>query len=253
MPDAGLPPRRQAVPKDPFDQASAILTRLTGNIAQLRKLVAEMGTAKDSAGLRSRLRALREESSQAAQDSMQIIQSRSSQPLSPPEKRRLAKLTEQQKMVITEFQTVEREYLSKERQYAPPAPPQDTRSVGQGEVRLMMHDDEDVQRQALQSRYQVDRENAQELAAAQRDLVMLSGMVMEVNQMVREQGIMVDELEANTVDASANVDFGTDELAKAREYQRAYRCKCCICWTIVFVIVAAVVIGLVVHFTKGNS
>jgi len=63
-------PRRQVAGKDPFDQASSILTRLNGNIVQMRKLILDIGTAKDSATLRGRLRSLREESTQDAKESM---------------------------------------------------------------------------------------------------------------------------------------------------------------------------------------
>lgn len=96
---------------------------------------------------------------------------------------------------------MEREYLAKEKSFPLQAgavsQPQQRVTAHQvgyrapqpvDEIRLVVEDDDDRgQQMSAATRATIDRENAAELAAAQRDLVMLSGMVMEVNQMVRDQ------------------------------------------------------------------
>lgn len=60
---------------------------------------------------------------------------------------------------------------------------------------------------------------------------------------------MVDEIEANTDVAADNTTEGTSQLGKARELLRSYRCKCCILWTIIFIIIAIIVVSVTVKLT----
>eukprot|EP00698_Gefionella_okellyi_P020479 TRINITY_DN6433_c0_g1_i1.p1 TRINITY_DN6433_c0_g1~~TRINITY_DN6433_c0_g1_i1.p1 ORF type:complete len:260 (-),score=56.81 TRINITY_DN6433_c0_g1_i1:194-973(-) len=251
-----------ARPRGELEQAADLLTKLTGNLAQLRRGIQEIGTPRDGPAVRSRLRSVREQSSTSLQEVMAILQRKQKVPLDGMEKRKLGKVLEQQKAVVTDYQVVEREYLAKEKSFplqASSAQQSQQRVSAQQvgyqppneDIRVQMYEEENQGRQlSAATRQTIDRENAAELAAAQRDLVMLSGMVMEVNQMVRDQGILVDEIEANTDVAADNASAGTSELGKAREYLKSYRCKCCILWTIIFIIIGVIVTAVAVKLSQ---
>lgn len=61
---------RDARPRGDLEQAADLLTKLNGNLAQLRRGIQEIGTPRDGPAVRSRLRSVREQSSAALQEVM---------------------------------------------------------------------------------------------------------------------------------------------------------------------------------------
>eukprot|EP00698_Gefionella_okellyi_P005922 TRINITY_DN15350_c0_g1_i1.p1 TRINITY_DN15350_c0_g1~~TRINITY_DN15350_c0_g1_i1.p1 ORF type:complete len:276 (+),score=61.04 TRINITY_DN15350_c0_g1_i1:38-829(+) len=259
--DDAAPRRQPAAGKDDVSRAGETVQRLTSNVANFKKLVGDMGTAKDTTNLRSRLRQTREATTKLAKEAQQLV---SKQSADQAEMRRLTKIREMFQAAIKELQTVEKVYMTNEKQMALPQEAPGSMTVdnplrggghrasditAEGDVQLQMVADKAVS----DTRSTISNENAAELRAAAADLAMLQTMVKDVSVMLDEQRIHVDAIEANTSQSADNTAAGTDELAKAREYQAAYRKKCCILWTIIIILVAVIVIAIAVPLAKKNQ
>jgi len=252
--------RAPAKPKDDLATAADLVTRLTQNVAQMKKLVADMGTLKDTTHLRTRLRQAREANTRLAKEAMTILQRKQQSPMESRDKARFQKILETHQAAIKELSSVEKLYAANEKSM--PAPleavvvdnPMRSPSYKQGMMGATAESDVQLefaaQQKVQETRNTIQTENAQELRAAAADLQMLQSMALDVAQMVNQQGEMVNEMVSNIDTAAGNVEDGTDELRKAREYQAAYRKKCCICWTIVFILVAVIIIAIAVPLAK---
>ena len=64
------PAGRQQPPKDALELAGEGVTRLVQNVAQFKKLLADMGTPRDTTNLRARLKQTREQTTKLASETL---------------------------------------------------------------------------------------------------------------------------------------------------------------------------------------
>lgn len=88
---------------------------------------------------------------------------------------------------------------------------------------------------------QLIRERNREIREIETAVVEVGQIFQDLAAMVNEQGVMVDNIEANISSSVAATDEGVRELESAEEYQIKARKKCIII-TIILVVVAAVVV-----------
>ncbi|KPP79778.1 hypothetical protein Z043_100602, partial [Scleropages formosus] len=87
-----------------------------------------------------------------------------------------------------------------------------------------------------------ERENA--IRQLESDITDINDIFKDLAMMVHEQGEMIDSIEANVESADVHVQSGTQQLARAADYQRKSRRKICI--LIIILVVVAVVLGLII-------
>uniref|UniRef100_A0A3Q2TQ61 Syntaxin-7 n=1 Tax=Fundulus heteroclitus TaxID=8078 RepID=A0A3Q2TQ61_FUNHE len=87
-----------------------------------------------------------------------------------------------------------------------------------------------------------ERESA--IRQLESDITDINDIFKDLGMMVHEQGDMIDSIEANVESADTNIQAGTQQLARAADYQRSSRKKMCILMVVLAVV--AVVIGLII-------
>lgn len=88
------------------------------------------------------------------------------------------------------------------------------------------------------------QERESSIRQLESDITDINDIFKDLGMMVHEQGDMIDSIEANVETADVNVQRGTQQLARAADYQRSSRKKICI--LMVVLAIAAVVIGLII-------
>ncbi|KAL7851870.1 hypothetical protein SRHO_G00176550 [Serrasalmus rhombeus] len=86
-----------------------------------------------------------------------------------------------------------------------------------------------------------ERETA--IRQLESDITDINEIFKDLAVMVHEQGDMIDSIEANVENAEVNVQSATQQLARAATYQQKSRKKICI--LIVVLVVLAVIVGLI--------
>lgn len=101
---------------------------------------------------------------------------------------------------------------------------------------------EELNRVAAEQEYldgiNVDRSS--EIQKLEQDMLDINSMFRDIAGMVQEQGVLVDTIESNTVEAAKTTEEGVGQIEKAAEYQKKSRRKMC------FILAAAVIILLIV-------
>ncbi|KOB77255.1 Syntaxin, partial [Operophtera brumata] len=98
---------------------------------------------------------------------------------------------------------------------------------------------------------QVSEKMAAHMPRAKRieaDVLDVNQIIQELSTMVNEQSQTVESVESHIEAASANVEAGVDELAKAAEYQRRYRRKMFIFSMIGIVLLILLIVWIVKAF-----
>jgi len=103
--------------------------------------------------------------------------------------------------------------------------------------------------QALQMEEDVDtqilRERQAELAAVESEANEIRVLFNEVNEMVGEQGEMLDQVEGDVENTGGKVSQGVTHLGDAYKYLQSYRRKKCFCIGLIIVFIVAIVLILV--------
>lgn len=118
-------------------------------------------------------------------------------------------------------------------------------------------DDEDENRQKqaqlsrdLQFEQEILVEREQKIRQIEADVLDVNQIMRELGAIVNEQGETIDRIE-NSIDQTAgNVEEGTEQLIKASGYQNKYRKKLLIL-VIIAIVIAAILIAILVAKLKG--
>ncbi|XP_064625010.1 syntaxin-7-like isoform X2 [Lineus longissimus] len=246
---------------------SSNIQKITQNVANVQRLVNQLGTAQDSEQLRDELHKIEHYTNQIAKDTSSNLQGmmKLSQVSSHQEQRQhkiqRERLTEEFTTALNNFQAAlrhmaEKEKASVRRARAHSSLGQDSfleqekrdhqlidiaSSGGQSRTQQVLQMEEDVDLELLR-----EREDA--IKKLEGDIVGVNEIFKELGMMVHEQGEMIDSIEANVESAEINVTSGVQELSQARDYQVKSRKKLCIIITIALVIVA--IIGIVIWLTN---
>ena len=96
-------------------------------------------------------------------------------------------------------------------------------------------------------------ERRKELAAIEKDTLVLKDLFLDMKDLVDEQQEAVDEVETNVEVAQERVEKGVVDLKKASDYRMAYRKKmlCCAVIGITLLAIIGLIIGL--QFAGGGT
>lgn len=243
---------------------------ITQNVAQMQRMVSQIGTQQDSPQLRDKLHQVQHYTNQLAKETSNYIKdiSHLSQPASQSDQRQRKmqkeRLVNEFTTALNNFQGAQRQAAEKEKAsvtrarassgYDPffderksddnltdksgvgvPLPPMDSQM--QSSIQM----EQDVDMDLLQEREQAIRK-------LESDIVDVNGIFKDLALLVHEQGDMIDSIEECVNNASVHVEQGRDQLYKAKEYQSKTRRKkfICIIILVLVLVIVATIIGVVV-------
>jgi syntaxin 7 len=247
----------------------------------LNKLVAILGTEKDTDEHRSKLRQLVDTTRDLAKDTADAFKKFATAPGSQDARSRIVqdKLRTDFELWLKEFREASRLSAIKERESAPRAAASDDATVFKGigsaagaglaaGVPGAYNSEEDeaamerarlaeARRQEfeqLEQRREMERaliaERDQGIRKIESTVLTVNEIFTDLAQLVEEQGHMVDNIEANIVSTESNVKQGTQELRKASDYQKKSRTK--LCWLLLCVVVLATGLGVAIWWFTGK-
>ncbi|KAJ7083310.1 t-SNARE [Mycena belliarum] len=221
--------------------------KINANVQGIRKLVEQLGTAKDSATLRKSLHDLTETTRAMVKRGSDDLKKLAVLQMGLPHKKTaMGKTSNDLELSMVEFQRAQK--VSAERQ----------RIVVQG-VRMAVDDaprdeyeDSPEQRQAQVLQQQLSphelayqesliQEREQEIREIESGIHELAEIFHDLGTLVHQQGGMLDNLESNISSVAADVSSGADELRTASDYQRRAGRRAA-CLMIILVSVTAVVL-----------
>ena len=90
----------------------------------------------------------------------------------------------------------------------------------------------------------INADRSDEIRQLEKDMVDINSMFRDIAGMVQEQGIIVDTIESNTIEAAKLTEEGVQQIEKAQEYQKKSRKKMCVLLSVAVVILIAVFLVL---------
>ncbi|MCJ1448887.1 MAG: hypothetical protein MMC23_009406 [Stictis urceolatum] len=239
------------------EELSVKLFSLTSGISRLSQQVNLLGTKRDTDRVRERVHDLLEETRDGFKDAGEGIKRLTGwEDLNASQKYTQQKLSREFQASGTEFQTVQRLAIEKQRASATASrsaiesgetselarfgddPQQPRQQQEQEQVRLASQDEVDFQESLI-----IERES--EIRNIEQSVGELNELFRDVAHIVREQGEAFDVIEnnvQNTVQDTRNADL---ELRSANRYQKQARGKAC-CLLLILVIVLVIIILAVV-------
>ncbi|EPE36824.1 t-snare protein [Glarea lozoyensis ATCC 20868] len=235
-----------------FQQLSqALMTKLftlTGNISRLQNEIALLGTRRDTERVRERVHDLLEDSKDAFKEIGEGVKKiQSWEDVSPSQKYTQQKLAREFQSNLTEFQSVQRQALEKQRStnssaklaleeaQSPNSESSPSYQIqAQETLRLASQDEVDFQDSLI-----VEREA--EIRNIEQGVTELNELFRDVAHIVSEQGEMLDTV-ANNVESTRTDTRGADvELRSAARYQKNARSKAC-CLLLILAVILTIII-----------
>ncbi|KAF1355150.1 t-SNARE [Delphinella strobiligena] len=227
------------------------LFSLTSNISKLSNQVALLGTRRETDRVRERVQDLLEETSEGFKEIGEGLKKvQAWHDLGPSQKYTQGKLNQEFKASLTEFQTLQRQALEKQRASATAARTaleegaQGNADGAQGGQQLQQQEQEQL-RLADQSEVDfqesliVERES--EIRNIEQSVGELNELFRDVAHMVHEQGQSLDIISDNVVNTRDDTRGADQNLRTASRHQRNARNKAC-CLLLILAIVLTVVI-----------
>ncbi|KAL1302230.1 hypothetical protein AAFC00_002655 [Neodothiora populina] len=227
------------------------LFSLTSNISRLSNQVALLGTKRETDRVRERVQDLLEETSDGFKDIGEGLKKvQAWHDLGPSQKYTQGKLNQEFKASLTEFQTLQRQALDKQRASAtaartaleeggqgfsgPQGGDQQLQQQEQEQLRLADQSEVDFQESLI-----VERES--EIRNIEQSVGELNELFRDVAHMVHEQGQSLDIISDNVVNTRDDTRGADQNLRTASRHQRNARNKAC-CLLLILAIVLTVVI-----------
>lgn len=202
-------------------------------LRSLEKMMKQIGGNADSVALREKIH-----NQQQTVNSCLMVTARDLQRLGvvvrkgdKSQKLQVERLTGACKEALAKYSSVQKQLSEKLKAHAPKA--QRPKITPQMIEQQALADDEEatlIANQQAQARI-IEFEESMLLEREayinkiEADVLDVNQIMQELAEMVNSQGQSVDTVESHIEAASANVETGVDELAKAAEYQRRYRRK----------------------------
>jgi len=228
------------------------------NVNSIKRLVDQIGTARDDPGVLDNLQSKQREASKIAKDTsgyLKQLTSTEGRSLQEQRQRKIQqdKLRESFSDILNEFQKVQRLAAEKEKASVRRAR---TVSIERNEASYQGgFGQESAPQVQMQTESELSLEEIKEREAAIRklesDILDVNDIFKDLALMVHEQGDVIDSIEANVGTAATHVEQGNVQLEKARDYQKASRKKMC-CFLVILLIVA-IIIGVVIYVTVGKN
>eukprot|EP00118_Oscarella_pearsei_P014445 m.123638 g.123638 ORF g.123638 m.123638 type:complete len:301 (+) comp37827_c1_seq1:72-974(+) len=250
-------------------KVSNSIQAITAKTSQMEKLLRQVGTSSDALGLRHRLSKLRIEVQHAVAGSASAVKQlerdvrSSSGAVQRTDVIRFERLKTEYSDCVKRYQKALTATMEAERTSLPPHVLLQGRRDGSS---LVQEDDYENQNlmdaeqrrqeelEHLQRQEQIvdfheteieEREEA--IRTIESDMVEVNEIFRDLGTLVHEQGEQIDLIETHITTTKGRVEDGTQQLRKAKEYQKKARTKMC-CLLIVILIIAAV-LAIIIYFS----
>lgn len=265
-------PRPSAYADDPeFDRLSQDLMNklftLSGNTSRLRTEIGHLGTRRDTARVRERVRDLIDESSEtlkAVGEGVKRVQTwgegqQGGDELTPAQKYKQQKLFREFRSSLEEFQALQRQALEKQRASvsAARAAAHEEEEGGRGGDNVPLSPTGQQQQQLMQQDLRLapqDEVDFQEALIAERETEIqnieqgvgdLNVLFQQVAQIVTEQGEQLGGIAENVERTHEDTRGADRELRQAARYQKNARGKACCLLMVLSIILTIIVLAVV--------
>ncbi|KAK9473090.1 t-SNARE [Dipodascopsis tothii] len=248
------------------NELSNELFTLTSNISTLHRLLAVVGTKKDTHEVRERVSRLTDDTRDLCKvlgDRVKHLQTWAD--VTPSQKFTQQKLSREFTSLLADFQSVQRLSAEKQRQvvvaaktHAPGttdllSPPSDS---GFGQQQMLLQEQLQAPQQLQEQQYdvvsqqEIDFQNSLiaereiEIQGIEQGISELNEIFRDLGTMVTEQGVLIDNIESNITNVAVNTQNASTELTKASRYQKSTRNKCCCLFIILAIILTVVLLAV---------
>ncbi|KAG7280006.1 hypothetical protein CRUP_034128 [Coryphaenoides rupestris] len=254
----------RAVPRDfgaLIQTCSANIQKIRQNTAQIKAMVAQLGTRQDNSELQDRLQQIQHYTNQLAKETNKHLKDLGSilLPTSPSEQRQ-QKLQRDRLMndfsaALNNFQALQRHAADKEKESVARARAGSRLSAEEsaGEEQLVSLDNQDDWAQTTMQTEEaaITEEDLELIKERETNIRQLESDILDVNQifkdlavMIHDQGDMIDSIEANVESAECHVEKGAEQLQRAAYYQQKSRKKMCILALVMSLVL--VILGVII-------
>ncbi|KAL4649088.1 syntaxin-7 [Arapaima gigas] len=247
--------------QDPNQLAQNIISniqKITHQTSEIQRIINQLGTPQDTTELRQQLQEKQQNVNHLAKETDRHLKEFGSLPVTTEQRQRKIqrdRLVKDFSDALAVFQRAQRQAAQKEKEFVArvrassrvsggvaedafySGSPSPFQSEGHPQAQVQEDDITEDDLRLIQ-----ERENA--IRQLESDITDINDIFKDLGMMVHEQGDMIDSIEANVESADVHVQSGTQQLARAADYQRKSRRKICI--LIVILVVVAVVIGLII-------
>lgn len=237
------------------------LQKISSNVLQMRKIVDDLGTPKDTRELRSRVRALDSSTNQLIKDTNFAIKEYSRK--QPENANDMKGWKLQQKRfhelfhdALQNFQDVQATLRTKERDSIRRSLQQSgVYDIEVDERGSLTKDGQQIQICSIKASVDLNliQEREQELRQLEQDIIDIRDIMKDLGQMVIEQGEVLVEIEGRVDKTAIHIESTTDDLRKAKQYVVSGRKKKVILFTVVLSAIAIIIIIIAVVVTKPKK
>ncbi|KAI9033271.1 t-SNARE, partial [Hyaloraphidium curvatum] len=229
------------------ERASRSLLQISSNVASIQKLLSLVGTPRETDDVRQKLHNLTEQTRDLVKATSGDLKDLGTVAASSGTDSRQRKITHQKLQkdfedVLKRYQSVSKSVADKSRTYVEKARASQRGSTWENPIGSVL------QIQGLD--YEIEY-NESLIAERERDIKEIEKSIVEVNEifrdlgtMVNEQQYMLDNIEANVSSVAVNMENATDELRTASKYQKMSRNRMC-CLLLVLAIIAIIVVAII--------
>uniref|UniRef100_A0A3Q3XBS7 Syntaxin-7 n=1 Tax=Mola mola TaxID=94237 RepID=A0A3Q3XBS7_MOLML len=233
---------------------SSNVQKLTLLTSELQRAVSMLGTEQDTSQLQQTLQQKQQQGNQLAKETDRLMKAFSGLPVGPDQV-----LTSSVRLQFflsflnsEDFcsHSIQRQAANKEREFVARVrassrvlggqpedsfgvPPFSSDSQTQAQVEAITEED-----------LRLIQERELGIRQLEADITDINDIFKDLGMMVHEQGEMIDSIEANVENAETYVQSGTQQLARAANYQRSSRKKICI--LMVVLAIAGVIVGVII-------
>ncbi|KAH9885896.1 t-SNARE [Xylariomycetidae sp. FL2044] len=231
------------------------LFHLQGNISKLRSDIGLLGTRRDNPRLRERVHATLEESTEEFKELGEGVKKvQTWEDVTPTQKYSQQKLSREFKAALSEFQTLQRTALDKQRASVTAAKVAlDSESQaegshqaaeGQQQQQLLLQQQEQIHlapQDEVEFQDALITEREEEIRHIEEGVMDLNVLFQQVAQIVGEQGEQLQTIEDNAVNVRDDTRGADYELRSAARYQKNARSKAC-CLLLVLAVIMTIVL-----------
>jgi len=247
-------------------QVSRQVGHIVNNVAKIRRIVGQLGTAKDTSETRTELHNLTEETRDLVKNTGDDLRTLNHLGDAVQEEQRRQRRPEQQKLgkdfqeALRDFQEIQRLSVQKQREYVGKAKAlsvhgdqyddEDVGGVGPTESQPLLGDHQQrLQLQVVSNEIEYNEslieEREVEIREIERGIRELNEIFVDLGTLVTEQQSNLDHIESYVVNTLSNVKSAASELVEASNSQRkARKLKCCLLLIIVIVMCVFLLVAL---------
>lgn len=240
------------------DYISCNIFSINNNVTALEKASKEVGTAVDTPLLRDKIHATQLSTKELVGSTTKFLKELTSIVSNGGREHRL-----QAERVRNEFQATVQRYDTLQKLLGPKM--KHAMLQTQSASKNVWNEDEDEKQSLLESERMHQQQQIQEELEFEQGLLLereqrirqIESDMLDVNQvfrdlaaMVHEQGDTIGTIEENITSVAYNVEEGQQQLAKASNYQKAYRKK--LCFLILIFVVVVVILTIVIYISVRN-